>query len=984
MTNKKLLLYILIYFSLLRVALPQGTWVWTMRTHPELDWFTLETKHFNIHYHNGIEDIAHRGASIAEQVWPTLLEQLDLEKTPKVDITFTAEDEIMNGYAMWSNQVFIWVDQNDAVIWLEDEKWLFQVIAHELQHIAVMNAVKTWIPEPWGIAFISGIPGWFVEGTAEYYTEKWRPYRADISHKWHILKNKTDHMDPHHDGFSKMKYWADRFGDSTIVKLIHHRNKLKLFRFKKAFKEVTGIELNQFEEDWRRHMNTYYYGYRSQKETFEEIGNVMSLPVKEASEFAISPDSMKIAIVGRNNKGQWDQSLFIAVLDTSKPKKNAVSKLLSSLCTTREDTAKKKKPKVKYEVEEIDYGRFGARPRWSPDGTKLAYAKYRYGVHGSLIWDIRVVVTETGKGQWLTKDLRAAHPDWSPDGEQIVFVAHHNGIANLYTIKPDGSGKQAITQFEDDTQLLTPRWSPDGKQIAYAASAPNGNCDIFILDVESRNTQQVTTDPAVDYLPVWHPGGKKITYTSHKSSTPNLHTVDLATGESLQVTDVGEAIWGVQWTPKGTTITASTLDDVDSVRVVQVDPNRDVTTDSLSVRESFSQWREKSPEHLLSRADPEAPVEILQDRAYRFYRHPKHFTWLMLPYLDLSGLFGVTAWTDGMGRHFIQAGGGTPSGGEEGGYFLSYLNAEMGPLWGISYISNAQWKFRFYDGGGLQERLDGWTLTMVQPHNFGTHQSSSHTLGLQLTLQDRQATLYGAPEDSLIRNLPVPESGREGLLSLQYVWLNRRPHKQNVVLPKQGWGMVVTMDVADSRVYGEFSYRRWTVDSFLNLPLGPAAFFLRGKGVSLSGSPPEQEYVGLSNDPPIYLPTGYSRLFGDFAILEENHNPRGWDGFQIGNRMVFGTGELRLPLIPKLPVNILGFSLGSVTGAVISDFGNAWYGGTSPTDWITTFGYGVKVALQAGDTPLAHFSLGYAQKLDEWEKQKEPRFYARMALINPF
>ena len=50
---------------------------------------------------------------------------------------------------------------------------------------------------------LSGIPGWVVEGTAEYETESWRPHRADLSHKTHVLKNKMNEMDPHHDGFQK-------------------------------------------------------------------------------------------------------------------------------------------------------------------------------------------------------------------------------------------------------------------------------------------------------------------------------------------------------------------------------------------------------------------------------------------------------------------------------------------------------------------------------------------------------------------------------------------------------------------------------------------------------------------------------------------------------------------------------------------------------------------------------------------------------------
>ena len=199
------------------------TWQWTGRTHGELDWTTIETEHYRIHHHQGIEEIAREGASIAEQVRPVLLQQMNLEDIPVIDIIFTTEDEIMNGFALWTNTTFIWVDQNDAAIWLEDEKWLYQVLSHELQHIVFFNRVKTWLPEPWSY-LLSKVPGWVVEGLAEYETERWRPYRADISHKYHVLKNKMDKMDPHHDGYSKLLYWSERFGDSTIVKTLSDRN----------------------------------------------------------------------------------------------------------------------------------------------------------------------------------------------------------------------------------------------------------------------------------------------------------------------------------------------------------------------------------------------------------------------------------------------------------------------------------------------------------------------------------------------------------------------------------------------------------------------------------------------------------------------------------------------------------------------------------------------------------------------------------------
>ena len=205
--------------------LSQGTNMMTNRVHPELEWKTISTENFNIHYHQGIEDIARDGAKISEHVLPTLLKQVDLDSIPTIDVIFTNEDEIMNGFAIPTYQTFIWVDQNDAARWLEKNKWLEQVVAHELQHIVYFHKTRSWL-KTLGVVF-SGTPGWFVEGLAEYETESWRPYRADLAHKSHILRNKTNTMDPHHDGFSKLLYMADRFGDSTIVKTMEYRNGLK-------------------------------------------------------------------------------------------------------------------------------------------------------------------------------------------------------------------------------------------------------------------------------------------------------------------------------------------------------------------------------------------------------------------------------------------------------------------------------------------------------------------------------------------------------------------------------------------------------------------------------------------------------------------------------------------------------------------------------------------------------------------------------------
>jgi len=973
----------------------QGTWQWTGRGHPELKWSTITTKNFNVHYHQGIEDIAKQGASIAEQVRPILMKQVGLESLPRVDIIFTSEDEIMNGYALWTNMTFIWVDQNDAAIWLEDVKWLHQVLSHELQHIVLFNSIKTWLPEPWNYLF-SKTPSWFVEGTAEYYTEKWRPYRADLSHKYHVLKNKLDEMDSHHDGYSKVLYISDKFGDSTITKIVNDRNKIKLYQFDKSFKKYTGTSLDQFEEDWRRHMNTYYYGYRAQKEPIEEIGTVITLPVKKQYGFAIAADSLHMIIAGRNDIDLRDMSLYLAIHDTIiEESKNAAifTKLFSSDESEKDET----KPSIKWNLKEIDYGNFHRKMDWCPNNTQIVYSKFHFGENQSMVWDLRLYNLETKKHKWITGSFRATWPDWSPEGKQIVFVAHKNSTSNLYLINPDGSGLNQLTNYQDDIQIISPNWSPNGSQIAFGKANTDGNMDIYVFDVDSKIETRITDNISAEYLPVWHPDGKSISFTSHSGGTPNIHTVEIESGKIKQVTDVGDAVFSCQWTPNDTTLTALTLADVDSIRIVKINPKRNITTDSLSLRDTYTKWRTAHSEFVLPVSDPLKEVNIVDIEKYRFYKHPKHFMSLAAPYFDGSGAFGLTIWTDAMGKHMLQAGAGISwSEDSEPWLLLNYINAEHGPLWQLNYFYNTQWRIRPYDKSlsGLTEKFDGIQFASQIPFNFHNSLSSNHILWTSLSLQKRSVHMLSDEYDydineyiprlpSEFNELPIPEEGKEGIVSINYRWLNRRPNIKNTSLPKQGFGLQSSIDFANKKIFGDFSYTHLKVSGFANAKfLGPITLYSRVKTQAMFGKPPAQDSLGLTRDFPIYFPTGILNL--GILNIPEVHNLRGWDGVRLGNRLVFGSLELRVPLISALPIDILGFSLGSVTGALISDFGNAWNADNELPDWIFTAGYEIKFAIKVGKIPIINFALGEAQTIESWKNQEDPQQYFRLALINPF
>ena len=67
--------------------------------HPELNWQTIETSHFKIHFYSETEQSAREGANVAEQIYPFITELYQYEPFDKTDIVFTDVDDISNGAA---------------------------------------------------------------------------------------------------------------------------------------------------------------------------------------------------------------------------------------------------------------------------------------------------------------------------------------------------------------------------------------------------------------------------------------------------------------------------------------------------------------------------------------------------------------------------------------------------------------------------------------------------------------------------------------------------------------------------------------------------------------------------------------------------------------------------------------------------------------------------------------------------------------------
>ena len=103
--------------------------------HPELDWKTIETEHFLIHYHDETHRSAKETAAISEKIYGPITTFYEFEPGSKTHIIIQDTDDASNGMAYYyDNKIIIWALPLDFDL-RGSHLWLNNVITHEFIHI---------------------------------------------------------------------------------------------------------------------------------------------------------------------------------------------------------------------------------------------------------------------------------------------------------------------------------------------------------------------------------------------------------------------------------------------------------------------------------------------------------------------------------------------------------------------------------------------------------------------------------------------------------------------------------------------------------------------------------------------------------------------------------------------------------------------------------------------------------------------------------
>ncbi|NIR72574.1 biopolymer transporter Tol [candidate division KSB1 bacterium] len=520
--------------------------------HPELDWYSIETEHFFVHFHNGAERTAKVVGKIAEDIYGPITSLYQYEPDGEYHFIIRDHDDYSNGAAFYyDNKIEIWATPMEFEL-RGTHNWLRNVVTHEFTHMISLQSARK-ITQRIPALYIQAIgyeddrredvlhggpnviasypismtvmPAWFAEGIAQYQIpglsyDTWDSHRdmilrtAALDNKLLSYnemgvfgKNSLGNEKVYNHGYAFVGFLVKKYGLETIREVAHNMKGFFRITLDGALKKATGKDGEQLYEEWSHSIHAQYTFQTRHISQNKEEGTVVE-PKGLANFYPEwSPDGSKIAYITNKGDDYLSQTgLILRDIETGETEGISGG--------------------VKYAIS------------WSPDGKSLAYAnKSARSEGGSRYYDIYIYDLSENEETRQTYSLRAHSPDWSLDGGSLVFISGEDGTENLSVMNLQSRKIENITDFKHGEQVYKPRWSPDGQSILFGMSIGNGR-DIYLMDATSGDLTPVMEDQGDARDAVFSKDGRKIYFSWDKTGIFNIYSLDLQDRKTEQLTNV--------------------------------------------------------------------------------------------------------------------------------------------------------------------------------------------------------------------------------------------------------------------------------------------------------------------------------------------------------------------------------------------------------------------------------------------------------------
>ena len=555
-----------------------------------LQWETIATPHFQVHYHQGAEWTAQQVARIAEEVNGPITALYDYEPDYPVHFIIRDTDDYANGAAFfYENKVEIWAT-NLEFGFRGTSDWIRNVVTHEYTHIISIQAgtrlpqripaiyfqlisfeeekrsdVLQGYPQNLVTFPFSGVmmPPWFAEGVAQYQTDEVR-YDCWDTHRDMILraavledkmltydamgffgKNGMQAEQVYDHGYGLVRFIADTYGADAIAKTTDGLTALHRYNMDGALEAATGKDGQQLYNEWKASMEKRYAAQTAPVRANQRSGSIIAEGAYMTIAPAISPDGKTVTYLSNVGTDYSTTSMMSKSIDGKGEAKSLA-------------------------------GAVSSPPEYSRDGKRIVYSrKVPADKYGSQLNDLFIYDVEKEKEERITKKSRAADPSFSPDGRRIVSIVNNDGTHRIVVTDDKGENPESIFERTNGVQIYNPRFSPDGSRIVFgifegatrdiATIAPDGSDFRYVLNTENDERNARWTSDST------------IVFVSDRTGIFNVHSLELGSGVVEQHTNVLGGAFQPDVSPDGTVLVFTSYGG-DGYRVSRVNYTLDPIT----------------------------------------------------------------------------------------------------------------------------------------------------------------------------------------------------------------------------------------------------------------------------------------------------------------------------------------------------------------------------------------------------------------------
>ena len=136
-----------------------------------------------------------------------------------------------------------------------------------------------------------------------------------------------------------------------------------------------------------------------------------------------------------------------------------------------------------------------------------------------------VVQAQVPKGAKIAFD--SSRDDNAPNSEKAHF--------EIYVMEADGDNPQNLTNHHAND--LNPSWSLDGRRIAFSTDR-DGNFEVYVMNANGTSPRNLTNHKASDGSPSWSPDGRKIAFQSDRGGRFDIYSMDQDGGNPQNQTNI--------------------------------------------------------------------------------------------------------------------------------------------------------------------------------------------------------------------------------------------------------------------------------------------------------------------------------------------------------------------------------------------------------------------------------------------------------------